>query len=171
MLQMEEDVILLGAHAATLADFDCHGPADHVPGCQILSVGGVTLHETLALAIRQVPPLTPYAFGNQAARAVNTRGMKLHELQVLQGQTSAQDHRIPITSTRMGRRTGEISAAVATGRQNDHLRAKTVQLTRGQIQGRDSPADPILHEQVDGEVLDKKLGPRGAATVGTTRAA
>jgi len=51
MLEMEIDMVLVGADAAALVDLDGFGAADHVARCQILGGRRVALHETLALRV------------------------------------------------------------------------------------------------------------------------
>ncbi len=82
--------------------------------------------------------------------------MELDELHVLQRQARAQHHAIAVTGTRMGRGAGEVGASVAARRQNRHVRAKTVQLALVHVQGHDAAARPVLHDQIDREVLDEK---------------
>lgn len=58
MAELEVDVILLGADTASLADFDGHRTGDDVTGGEILSGGGVALHETFTLGVDEVSSLS-----------------------------------------------------------------------------------------------------------------
>jgi hypothetical protein len=49
VLEVEQDVVLVLATAAALADLDGHGAAHHVARGQVLGVGRIALHEALAL--------------------------------------------------------------------------------------------------------------------------
>ncbi len=84
MLQMQMEVIFCWADATALPDLDCHGAADHVPRCEVLGVGCVALHESLAGRVGQKAPLSSNALGNKASCPVDSRRVKLHELHVLQ---------------------------------------------------------------------------------------
>ena len=48
VLEVQVDVVVLGAHAAALADLDRHGAADDVARGEVLGVRCVALHEALA---------------------------------------------------------------------------------------------------------------------------
>ena len=52
MLDVEIDIILVGAAAAPLADLDRHRAADHVAAGQVLGVRRIALHEALAVRVR-----------------------------------------------------------------------------------------------------------------------
>lgn len=54
-----------------LSDLDCHGTGHHVSGGQIFSVGCVTLHETLSLAVDQDPSLAAAALCDQTSSSVD----------------------------------------------------------------------------------------------------
>ena len=75
-------VIRLGSHALSLAYLHGHGPADNVLAGEVLEAEAesVAFHEPLALAIAQYPALAAAYLGDEAARAVDTGGMELHEL-------------------------------------------------------------------------------------------
>ena len=84
--------------------------------------------------------------------------MKLHEFHVLQGQPGTQRHRVAVTGAGMCRRTREEGTPVAAGRQQDLVRAESVQSSSGEIDRDDTAARAVLHHKVDGEVLDVELG-------------
>src|SRR5262249_35496200 len=52
--------------------------------------------------------------------------MELHELHILQGQPCTQHHGIAVASADVRRSTGEISTPIAAGRENGHIRGKTM---------------------------------------------
>ncbi len=66
MVEVKEDMIALGAHAPTLADFHGHAAAHDVAGRQVLGVGRIALHEALAFGIDEIPALAARALGDQA---------------------------------------------------------------------------------------------------------
>ena len=83
--------------------------------------------------------------------------MELDELHVLQRQAGAQDHRIPVTRAGVGRGGREIGAAVAAGGQDDELGAELVDGAVVELPGGDARAFAVLHDQVEGEILDEEL--------------
>src|SRR5690606_26709615 len=90
--QIEQDVILVLAHAAAFADFNRHRATDHVARGQILHAGRVAFHEALAVGVAQDAAFTTHAFSDEATSTVNAGGMELHELHVLQGEAGTQHH-------------------------------------------------------------------------------
>src|ERR1700722_9413957 len=56
----------------------------------------------------------------------------------------------------MSGRAGEVGAAVAAGGENAHMRAETVQLAFGKIEGNDAAALVALHDEIDHEVFDEE---------------
>jgi hypothetical protein len=101
MLQVQEDMVLVLADAAALADLDRHRAAHDVARREILGVRCVALHEALAAGVAQNAALAAHAFSDEAARAVDAGRMELHELHVLQGQAGAQHHAAAIAGARM----------------------------------------------------------------------
>ena len=159
VFQVQVQVVPFRAYAAAFPDLYGHGAADHVPGCQVLRIRRVTLHEPLAGGIGQVTALAAHPFGDQHTGAVDAGGVELDELHVLQGQSGAQYHGVAVTGAGMGRGTGEIGAAVTPRRQDYAVGAKTVQVAFLQVPGQHAPAHAFLvHDQVDGEIFDEKLG-------------
>ena len=158
VVEVQVDVILVRTHPASLADLDGHGPADHVPGRQVLHGGRIALHEAFTLGIGQVAALAPGALGDQAAGAVDTGGVELDELHVLQGQSGAQGHAAAIPGAGMGAGGREVGPAVAARGQDHHLALETVQGAVVQLPGGHTPADALVHDQVEGEILDEELG-------------
>src|SRR5215203_5337752 len=71
MVEVKEDVVLVLAHTAALADFHRHRPRHYVAAGEVLRVRGVAFHETLTLAVGEIAALAARAFGDQHARAVD----------------------------------------------------------------------------------------------------
>ena len=149
---------LSGADAAALADFDGHRARDHVARGQVLGRRRIALHEALAFRIDQIAAFAARALGDQHAGAVDAGRVELDELHVLQRQAGAQHHGVAVAGAGMGRGAGEIGAAVAAGRQNHLMGAEPVQGAVFQGQRDDAAAGAVLHDQVDGEILDEELG-------------
>ena len=154
---MQVNVVFFRADAAALANLDGHRPADDVARGKILCVGRITFHETFAVGVGQVAALAAHPLGNQAPCTVDAGGVKLHEFHVLHGQPCAQHHRATVASAGMGRRAREIGSAVAAGRQDDLVRAESMQASRGQFDSDDAAAGAVLHDQIDRKVFDEEF--------------
>ncbi len=103
VMQLQVDVVLERAHAATLADLECDRTRDDITRGQVLGVGRVALHEALALRVDQEAALTTAALGDETARAVDTSRVELHELHVLVGDASTGHHGSAVTAARVRR--------------------------------------------------------------------
>ena len=158
MLEMQMDMIPLRADAAPVADLHRHSAADHIAGGQVLGRGRVTLHEALAVGVRQIAAFAARAFGDQAARAVDAGGVELRELHVLQGQAGAQRHRVAVAGAGVRRGAGEIRAPVTAGGQRHDVAVEGVQSAVVQVPCKDAAADALVHDQVQGEVFNEELG-------------
>ncbi len=158
MVQVQIDVIRTLADAASLADFHGHGPRHHVARGQILHGRRIALHEALALGVGEIAALAARALGDQAARSINAGRVELDEFKILDRQSRAQNHAAAVAGAGMGRGGGEIGAAIAAGRQNHQLRAKTVDGAVVEFQ-----ADHAAHgaggvaDQIDGEIFDEEF--------------
>lgn len=158
MAQLQVDVVLVGADTTALADLEGHGTGDDVTRGQILGSRGVTLHEALTLAVQQVSTLTTSTLSDQAAGAVDTGRVELDELEILVGQTGAGNHGHTVTRAGVGRRAGEVGAAVTTSGQDGVVGKKAVQGAVLLVVGEDTAALAVLHDQVDDKVLDEVVG-------------
>ena len=158
MIEVQEDVVLLLADAAALADLDRHRARDDVARGEVLGGGRVALHEALALGIGEIAAFAARAFGDQAAGRIDAGRMELDELHVLQRQAGAQHHRVAVAGADVRRRAGEIGAAVAAGRQNRRLRAEAMDRAVVELE-RDHAAAAalVVHDQVDREILDEEF--------------
>ena len=83
--------------------------------------------------------------------------MELHELHVLHGQACSQHHATAVAGAGMRRSAGEIGAAIAACGEHGHVRAETMQLPGGQIQGHHTAAGTVLHDEIDGKEFDEEL--------------
>ena len=159
MVEVQENVILLRPDTAALADLNGHGAGHNVARGEVLGRGRVALHEALAFGIDQVGALAARAFGDQHAGAVDAGRMKLHELHVFERQARAQHHGVAVAG--LGVRAGArgVSAAVAAGGEHGHLGRKAMDGAVVEIERDNAAAAAIVvHDQVDGEIFDEKLG-------------
>jgi hypothetical protein len=157
MLQVQMNMVFVLADTPAFTNFDGLGATDHVARSQILGIGRVALHETLAGAVGEIAALAARTFGDQATRAVDTRRVELHEFHILEWQLRAQHHAAAITGTGVGRSARGIGSAVAAGGENRHLRAKAMQLAVGQIDRNHAATLAVFHHQIDGEIFDEEL--------------
>ena len=158
VLEMQVNVIGLGPDAAALANLDGHRAADHVARRQVFGIRRVALHEALAVGIGEIAAFAARAFGDQAARTIDTRRVELHELHVLQRQTRPQHHGVAIAGAGVRRGAGEIGPPVTARRKNHLVGPEAVQPSRRKVDRDDAAARAVLHDQVDREILDVELG-------------
>ena len=81
--EVQEDVVLLLADTTALANFDRHRARDQVARGEVFRRRRVALHEAFAFGIDQIAAFAAHALGDEAAGAVDTGRMELHELHVL----------------------------------------------------------------------------------------
>jgi hypothetical protein len=84
--------------------------------------------------------------------------MELHELEVLQRQAGAKRHGAAVTGAGVGRGRRLVDAAIAAGRQHHLVGAEAMDGAIVEVPGHDAAADTLVHDQVEGEVLDEELG-------------
>mmetsp|Transcript_3468 Transcript_3468/g.4859 ORF Transcript_3468/g.4859 Transcript_3468/m.4859 type:complete len:531 (-) Transcript_3468:80-1672(-) len=161
VVQVQVDVVRLLAHPAALADLHGHGAADDVAAGQVLRRGRVPLHEPLTLGVAQDAALPTGALRDQAAGAVDARGVELHELVVLHRQPRAQGHRVAVPGAGVGAGAAEVGPPVAPRGQHRVLRPQAMQRAVLHAHGGHAHAGPVLHHQVQGEVLDEVGGVEG----------
>lgn len=113
--QLQKDVVLVLADTSALPDLHGHGTGHDVSGGQVLGGWRVTLHEPLTLAVQQEATFTTGTLCDQAAGAVDTGGVELHELEVLQGEARTGDHGVTVTGAGVRGGTGEVRSPVTTG--------------------------------------------------------
>mmetsp|Transcript_4714 Transcript_4714/g.11881 ORF Transcript_4714/g.11881 Transcript_4714/m.11881 type:complete len:335 (-) Transcript_4714:384-1388(-) len=169
VIQVQIAMILLGSHAPALADLHGHGPRNHIPARQVLGAGGVSFHEPLALAVPQYASLAATSLRDEAPRAVDPRGMELHELGILISESRSHRHGVSIPGACVGAGAREVRAAIPPGGQHRVLRLDAMQRSVLHVQGHSSDALSIVrHEQVHGEVFDEVRGVEceGAAVQG-----
>ena len=160
VLQMQVNVILLLADAAALANFDRLGAADHVARGQVLLARRIFRHEPLALAVGQITAFAARALGDQNARAIDAGRVELDEFHVLQRQPGAQHHGAAVAGAGVRGGAGLIDPAAAAGRDDGHVGAEAVDRPVLEAPGEQAAADAVLvHQQVDGEILDEEARP------------
>ena len=156
MVQVEVDVIGIGSNTTSLKDLHGHGSGDDVTRGQVLSIGGVSLHEALSFTVSEDTTLTTAAFSHEAASTIDSSWMELNELGVLNGKASSGDHTTTVTGASMGASAGEVGSAIATSGNDSLVGLHPVNGSIGHVIGHDTAALVAIHEQVHGEVLDKE---------------
>jgi hypothetical protein len=158
MAELEVNVILLSTDTTALADLHRHGSRNDVTRSKILSGRGISLHESLTLGVEEVTTLTTRTLGDQATSSVDTGRVELDELEILVGETGTGNHGHTVTGTGVGRCAGEVGSAVTTGSEDGVVSKESVQSAVLLVVGEDTAALAILHDQVEGEVLDEVVG-------------
>mmetsp|Transcript_26177 Transcript_26177/g.71816 ORF Transcript_26177/g.71816 Transcript_26177/m.71816 type:complete len:667 (-) Transcript_26177:261-2261(-) len=157
VVEVQVDVILLGADTPSLPNLHGHGPGYHVPGRQILGTGRVSLHKALSLAVSKDSTLPAASLRHQTTGPVNPRGVELNKLVVLVGDPLAERHGVSVPRAGVGRGAGKVGPAVPAGGQNRVLGADPVHAPVLHVQHNDADAlGPVLaHEQIQAKVLDE----------------
>ena len=128
VVKLENHVILVGAAAPAFLDFLVHGAGHEITRRQILQRWGVTLHETLAIAVEQDGALAPAAFRQQNASARHARGVELPELHVLQRNARAGGHAQSVARVDESVGRGRKNAARAARGQQDGFGVQHVEI-------------------------------------------
>jgi hypothetical protein len=158
MAELEVDVILLSTNTTALTDLHGHGSRNDVTRSKILSGRGISLHESLTLRVEEVTTLTTRTLSDQATSSVDTGRVELNELKILVGETGTGNHGHTVTGTGVGRCAREVGSAVSTSSENSVVGKESVQGAVLLVVGEDTAALTILHNQVEGEVLDEVVG-------------
>lgn len=156
--QLEEDMVLVGTDAAALTNLHSHRSRNDVTRGQILGSWRISLHETLTLRVQEVATLTTGTFSDEATSAVDTGGVELDEFEILVGETGTGNHSRAITSAGMRGGAAEISTAITTSGQDGVVSEEAVQSTILLVVRQNTAALAVLHDQVEGEVLDEVVG-------------
>lgn len=86
-------------------------------------------HKTFAFPIEKITTFATSALGDEAASAVDARGVELDELEVLAGQPCAGHHGVAVSGAGVGRRAREVGAPVSSGGQDRPVCTETMDLT------------------------------------------
>ena len=163
VVEVQVDVVFLGAHAAAFAHLERHRTRNDVAAGEVLRAGRIALHEALALGIGQIAALAACALGDEHARTVDARRVELDEFHVLQRQAGAQHHAAAIAGAGMRAGGGEVAPAIAARRQHHSLGTEAVD--RAVVEAHGDHADaflfavrPGLHDQVEREIFDEEVG-------------
>ena len=158
VLKMQEDVILVRADAASLADFHRHRTGDEIARGEIFHTRRIPLHKAFAIGIGQISAFTARAFCDQAACAINTGRVELDELHILKRQSGPQHHRIAVTGAGVRGCAREEGAAIAARCENGLLGAETVECAVIELPRCHAAADAIIiHNQIKREIFDKEF--------------
>src|SRR5690625_1640839 len=102
VVELELDIITVGTAATPFFDLLVHRTRNKVTRGQIFEVWGIALHKALAIFVEQNTPLATYPLGNEYPSTINTSGVKLPKLEVLQGDARAGGHAQAIASINKG---------------------------------------------------------------------
>ena len=96
--------------------------------------------------------------GDETASAIDTSRVELDELKILQRKAGTRDHGVSVTRARVCTRAAEVRSSVATGREDGLVRAETVEGAVLHVERNDTDTLAVLHDEVEGEVLDEEVG-------------
>lgn len=83
--------------------------------------------------------------------------MELDELEILQRKACTGDHGVTVTSASVCTCAAEVSSSVSTGREDSLVCAETMEGTILHVESNDADTLAILHDKVEGEVLNEKV--------------
>ena len=84
--------------------------------------------------------------------------MELHELEVLQWQTGTGDHGVAVSRAGVRAGAAEVRASVTARREHGLVRAEPMKGAVFRAERDDTDTLAVLHDQVQGEVLDEEVG-------------
>eukprot|EP01084_Bolivina_argentea_P137075 241402_1 len=157
VVELQVDVVTLGAATTAGEDLTGDGTADDITAGQLHGLGGVALHEALTLLVDEVATLTAGTLSDEDTGAVDAGGVELDELHIRVGQASTADHGATITGASLGGGGGEEAAAEATGGQDGVLGAETVDGTVIDAHGHQTVADTVHDDQIQRVVLVEEV--------------
>src|SRR5690606_13333129 len=102
VVELQQYVVLVRAHAVAGDHFLDHGAGDHVTAGQVLGVRSVTLHEALAMGVDQVTAFTAATFGDQYTGAGDAGRVELPHFDVLHRHAGTQGHAHAVTGVDQG---------------------------------------------------------------------
>ena len=162
VIQLEQNVVLVGSAATAFLDFLVHATGHEVTRGQVLQGGGVALHEAFAIGVEQDGSFTTAAFGQQHARAGHAGGVKLPELHVFQRDAGARRHAQAVTGVDEGVGGGSEDAAGTASGQQHGLGLQDVQVTGFHFQGSDAHHITFgVADQVQGHPFHEESGAGG----------
>mmetsp|Transcript_10263 Transcript_10263/g.18859 ORF Transcript_10263/g.18859 Transcript_10263/m.18859 type:complete len:218 (-) Transcript_10263:692-1345(-) len=153
---MKVDVVLLGSNTTAFADLESHCTGNHVTRSQVLGGRSVTLHEALTLRVTEDSSFATAAFSDEAASTVDTSGVELNKLGVLDGEASAKCHCVSVTSASVSTGCRKVGTAIATSGENGVLGMEAVKGTVLHVHGNAAHASSlVIHDEIERKVLDK----------------
>ncbi|MND83132.1 hypothetical protein D3C80_749820 [compost metagenome] len=121
VVELQQYVVLVRAHAVAGDDFLDHGTGDHVAAGQVLGVRCVTLHEALAVGVDQVTAFTAATFGDQYTGAGDAGRVELPHFDVLHRHAGTQGHAHAVAGVDQGVGGGGVDTAGTAGGQDHGL--------------------------------------------------
>ena len=95
---------------------------------------------------------------DQATSTVDTRWVELDELEILEWESSTNDHSISITRACVRACAAEVGSSISTSGENSFVCAEPVKSTVFHVHGHNTNTLSTFHDQVEGEVLDEEVG-------------
>ena len=156
VVQVEVDVIGLGANTTTLEDFQGHGAGDNITRGEILGVRSISLHEPLTLRVPEDTAFTTAALSHEATGTVDTSRMELNELWVLNWEASSSDHTTTVASASVSTRARLVGTTISTSSHDGVGSLHSVNGSVSHIVGHDTTALAFFHDKVHREVLNEE---------------
>ena len=156
---VEVDVVLVRAAAAAFFDFLVHAAGNVVAWGQVFVGRGVTLHETLAVAVAQNGAFAAATFGQQHPGAMHAGGVELPELHVFERNAGACRHAQAVAGVDEGIGRGRKNTTRAAGGQQCGLGFKNMHVARFHLDGGHANHIALgVTDQVHGQPLHEEAG-------------
>lgn len=155
MVKLKVDVILVWSDSTSLHDLDGHRARNDVTGGEILGDWGVTLHETFSGRVDEVSSFSTGSFGDKASSSIDSSWVELNELHIGVVDSGSGGESGSVSSAGVSRGAREEGSSVSSGGQHGVLGAETMDGSVFEVHGNDSNAGSVLHDEVEGEVLNE----------------
>ena len=156
MVEVEVDVVSFGTNSSSLKNLHSHGAGDNVSRSKILGSRSIPLHKSLSVLVSEDTSLSSAALGHEAPSSVNSGRVELDKLGVLNWEAGSSSHTTTVSSAGVGGGAGEVGSSVAAGCNNSLVGFHSMNCSIGHVVGHESAALAVLHDEVQGEVLNEE---------------
>lgn len=157
MVKMQVNVVTILTDTTAFEDFHGHGTGDDITRGQILSGGGVSLHETFSMLVSENTTFSTAAFSHEASSTVDSGGMELNEFGILNGKSSTGDHTTTISSAGVSGCATLVSSTVTTSGQDSLVGTHSMDSTISHVVSHNSLDSAVSSlKEIHGEVLNEE---------------
>jgi hypothetical protein len=84
--------------------------------------------------------------------------MELHEFQILQRKSGANNHGIAVSGASVGTRAAKVRPPIPASRQHSLVSSESVKGSILHVEGNNADTFTVLHDQIQSKVFDEKVG-------------